>query len=76
MNKILLLLLSEILILNISYSQNKTLKPFISVGSSGVGVGVNYKDYNLYTVSGDARYAGNSSCFSVAAFFIPTTLCI
>ena len=49
MNKILLLLLSEILILNISYSQNKTLKPFISVGSSGVGVGVNYKDYNLYS---------------------------
>jgi hypothetical protein len=28
------------------------------------------------SVSGDARYAGNSSCFSVAAFFIPTTLCI
>jgi len=34
------------------------------------------KVFSQTDVSGDARYAVNSSCFSVAAFFIPTTLCI
>jgi hypothetical protein len=54
MNKLLLLLVSGMLLNNISSSQNMKLKPFISVGSSGIGFGLNFKEYNLYS-----RYSYN-----------------
>ena len=49
MNKISLLLLLGIIFSNVSNSQDKKIKPYISVGSTGIGAGLNYKEYNLYS---------------------------
>jgi len=54
MNKLFLLLITGMLFTNISYSQKKLLKPFISVVSSGIGFRINFKKYNIYS-----RYSYN-----------------